>query len=58
MAAYTFLIPILPELYNLAQNTTGDPGIILKRLGGYGLITIGGSVVTKLIKAIIDRFRD
>jgi len=59
MMAYTFLIPILPQLYEMAQNEYDQETLnqIITRIIGYKVI-IGSSIVIKeLIKKIIDRFR-
>lgn len=59
MMAYTFLIPILPQLYEMAQTGYDQNTInqIVKRILSYGVI-IGSSIIVKdIIKKIIIRFK-
>jgi hypothetical protein len=59
MMAYTFLIPILPTLYNMSQEglDTSDINQIVKRLISYGVITTSSVLLKQLITKIIKRFR-
>ena len=59
MLAYTFLIPLLPQLYEMAQtgydqNTVNQ---IIKRILSYGTIIGSSAIIRELIKKIIIRFR-
>jgi hypothetical protein len=59
MLAYTFLIPLLPQLYEMAQtgydqNTVNQ---IIKRILSYGTIIGSSAIVRELIKKIVNRFR-
>ena len=59
MLAYTFLIPFLPQLYEMAQtgydqNTVNQ---IIKRILSYGAIIGSSAIVRELIKKIVNRFR-
>ena len=59
MLAYTFLIPLLPQLYEMAQtgydqNTVNQ---IVKRILSYGTIIGSSAIIRELIKKIIIRFR-
>ena len=59
MLAYTFLIPLLPQLYEMAQtgydqNTVNQ---IIKRILSYGTIIGSSAIIRELIKKIIVRFR-
>ena len=59
MLAYTFLIPILPTLYEMA-NSGYDQKIINEvviRLLSYGVIVGSSIIVKEILKKIIDRFR-
>ena len=60
MMAYTFLIPILPQLYEMAQSGYDQNIInqIIKRLLSYGVIIGSSVVVRELIKKIVDRFKN
>lgn len=58
MLAYSFLIPIIPELYEFAQGHS-DIDVLdsIKRIVSYlGLTTLGFSV-KKLIDSVVERFR-
>jgi hypothetical protein len=57
--SYTFIIPLIPMLYNLAK---GDPNSveplhIAQRLSGFGLLTISGIILKELINKLIKRFQ-
>ena len=57
--AYTFLIPLLPELYNLSQGTRNDvdSDMIVKRILTYGLVTVSSLFVKEIIIKIVERFK-
>jgi hypothetical protein len=58
MLAYTFLIPILPELYQAAQGYGEiDLSNIILRIVSFVGITYSGVLVKKLIQQIIKRFK-
>ena len=59
MKAYTFLIPLLPELYNLSQGTRNDvdSDMIVKRILTYGLVTVSSLFVKEIIIKIVERFK-
>jgi hypothetical protein len=59
MMAYTFLIPLLPELYNLSQGTRNDvdSDMIVKRILTYGLVTVSSLFVKEIIIKIVERFK-
>ena len=58
MLAYSFLIPIIPELYEFAQGHSDVAiGEILKRIVSYlGLITLGFSV-KRIITSAVERIK-
>ena len=58
MLAYSFLIPIIPELYEFAQGHSDiDVVDTVKRIVSYlGLTTLGFSV-KKLIDSVVERFK-
>lgn len=60
MLAYTFLIPILPQLYEMAQMGFDQTTInqIIKRLLSYGVIIGSSIIVREVIRKIINRFRN
>lgn len=60
MLAYTFLIPILPQLYEMAQmGYDGDTvNQIIKRLISYGVIVGSSIAVKEIIKKILNRFKN
>lgn len=58
--SYTFVIPLIPMLYNLSKsgiNSGDDVQEIIKRLTGFGLLTVSGILAKELIAKIIKRFR-
>ena len=59
MIAYAFLIPLIPDLYELSTSdlTDADLGVMTKRILSFGGITLSGIVVKELIKKIIKRFK-
>jgi hypothetical protein len=60
MLAYTFLIPVLPQLYEMAQMGFDQTTInqIIKRLLSYGVIIGSSIIVREVIRKIINRFRN
>ena len=58
MLAYTFLIPILPQLYEMAQMGFDQTTVnhIIKRLLSYGVIIGSSIIIREMIKKIINRF--
>jgi hypothetical protein len=59
MIAYAFLIPIIPQLYEISLTNVSESEIneLTKRLVSFGGITISGVVARELIKKIINRFK-
>lgn len=59
MLAYTFLIPILPKLFELSQMRYDQDIIneIVKRLIGYGIVIVSSVTLTEIVNKIIKRFR-
>ncbi len=59
MLAYTFIIPLLPQLLEIAQSGFDENLIrsLSMRLAGYGVVTISSTVLKNLITKIIKRFR-
>ena len=57
--SYTFIIPLIPMLYNLAKGgpNSVEPLHIAQRLAGFGLLTISGIILKELINKMIKRFR-
>jgi hypothetical protein len=60
MLAYTFLIPVLPQLYEMAQMGFDQTTInqIIKRLLSYGVIIGSSIIVREVIRKIINRFKN
>ena len=60
LVSYSFLIPIIQDLYELSQ-TGSDPGIIgmkiAKRILASGLVTVSSETLTSIIKKILKRFQ-
>ena len=57
--SYTFIIPIIPMIYNLAKGEPNavEPSQIAQRLAGFGLLTVSGIVLKQLINKMIKRFQ-
>jgi len=59
MLAYTFLIPILPELYETAQGIDSiDIRETILRITSFITLSFGGPLVKKLINLIVIRFKN
>lgn len=59
MLAYAFLIPVIPDLYEMSYRTMSPDEIneIVKRIIAFGGITLSGVTIKELIKSIIKRFK-
>jgi hypothetical protein len=58
MLAYTFLIPILPELYEVAQSGSSvDVKEIVERSLAFLVVSFGGNFAKRLIMEIVKRFK-
>ena len=59
MMAYTFLIPLLPEIYSLVQGTgkNVDVNMMVERIMNYGIVTASAIFVKELVIKIVERFR-
>jgi hypothetical protein len=58
--SYTFILPLLPILYNMVtENNISSSEIsdLSKRLIGFGLLTVSGLVLKQLISKIAKRFK-
>jgi len=58
--SYTFIIPIIPMLYDMATSSNLDGeqiSEIAKRLASFGVLTVSGILVRELINKIIKRFK-
>ena len=59
MLAYSFLIPLLPDIYELSQGSTGvEVSEIVKRIVGFIGVSVLGVSVKNLIISIVRRFRN
>lgn len=57
--AYTFLIPIIPELYEIASSGgDGDVESITKRTMMFFTVGYSGVAIKKIIESIIQRFKN
>ena len=58
--SYTFIIPLIPMLYNLGKGDSDSFELshIAQRLAGFGLLTISGVILKELINKLIKRFRN
>jgi len=58
MLAYTFLIPILPELYEAAQSGSQvDVKEIIERSVAFLVVSFGGNFAKRLMLEIVKRFK-
>jgi hypothetical protein len=58
MLAYTFIIPIIPELYEMAQgNESMDVSEMVGRVLGFVGVTYGGNLTKRLLNEIVRRFK-
>jgi hypothetical protein len=57
--AYTFVIPLLVDLFHLAQGNgeSFEPSQFIKRIIGYFTLNIGGELVKRILLAIVRRFK-
>jgi len=57
--SYTFIVPILPMIFNMAQSgnvTSDDVSKIVDRLMGFGFLTISGNALKEFLQKIIKKF--
>jgi hypothetical protein len=59
MMAYTFLIPLLPEIYSLVQGSgqNVDTDMMVDRIMNYGLVTVSSIFMKELIVKLVKRFK-
>ena len=58
MLAYTFIIPIIPELYEIAQSGSGlEIKEIVNRISGFLGVSLSGTLIKELIQEIVKRFK-
>lgn len=57
--SYAFLIPLMPMFYELAVNgyDTSMVESIVKSLSGFGIVTVSGNTLKKLVDRILIRFK-
>ena len=57
--SYTFIVPLLPMIYDMTQSGTltfDDGEKIAQRLLGFGFLTVGGNALKEFIENIIKKF--
>ncbi len=57
--SYTFIVPLLPMIYQMAQSGAISPDDTIKivnRLLGFGFLTVSGVTLKELIERIIKKF--
>jgi len=57
--SYTFIVPLLPMLYDMSQSGTVSPDDAMKiadRLLGFGFLTVTGNALKEFIEKIIKKF--
>lgn len=57
--SYTFILPLLPMLYDMAKTGADSKDIkeLIQRLAGFGILTVSGIVLKELITKIVRRFK-
>lgn len=57
--SYTFILPLLPMLYDMAKTGADSKDIkeLIQRLSGFGILTVSGIVLKELITKIVRRFK-
>lgn len=60
MLAYSFLIPILPKLYQMSTTefTNEDISELTKRILSFGIINLSGETVKEILGKIVYRFKN
>ena len=60
MMSYTFIIPLLPLVYNMSMSgsvSEKEISEIVIRLSSFGLVAVSGVIMKELISKIVRRFR-
>lgn len=60
MMSYTFIIPLIPTLYQMAQSgeyNNNDIRQVALRLASFGLLTVSSIMVRELISKLLRRFK-
>jgi len=58
--SYTFILPLIPMLFQMAQSeqfNQNDIKEISARLAGFGLLTISGNMIKEIVTKILRRFK-
>ena len=59
MMAYTFIIPIIPELYEYSQgHSSMEIEEMIKRVIGFVGVTLSGSMIKNLLQGIVKKFEN
>ena len=60
MLAYSFLIPILPKLYQMSTTefTNEDISELTKRILSFGIINLSGETIKEILGKIVSRFKN
>jgi hypothetical protein len=61
MMSYTFILPLLPMLYDIGKSgtyTDHDIKQIGLRLASFGILTVSGVMIRELVTKLIKRFND
>jgi hypothetical protein len=60
MMSYTFILPLIPMIYEIAKSgdyTDGDIKQISLRLASFGILTVSGIMIRELLTKLINRFK-
>jgi len=60
IVSYSFLLPIIPDIYNLANNVSNieeTASLIAERLIASGVVLMSKEILTDVIKKLIEKFK-
>jgi hypothetical protein len=59
--SYTFIVPLIPQLFELGHNgtfTESDITQISVRLASFGVLTVSSLIIRELVKKTLERFKN
>ena len=59
--SYTFIVPLIPQLFELGHNgtfTDSDISQISVRLASFGVLTVSSLIIRELVKKTLERFKN
>ena len=61
IVSYTFIVPLIPQLFELAHNgefTETDIRQIALRLSSFGVLTVSSLIIRELVNKMLERFKN